>query len=46
MVHQTRLRLSICDGKLQRSHREAATHQRSIHSPPYNLARETVEDYR
>jgi hypothetical protein len=30
----------------QRSHREAATHQRSIYSPPYNFARETIEDHR
>ena len=46
MVHQTRLRLPVCDCTLQRSHSEAATHHRSIHSPPYNLARETIEDHR
>jgi hypothetical protein len=46
MVHQTRLRLSICDRTLQRSHCEPATYHRSIHSPPYNLARKAIEDYR
>jgi len=37
-MHQTRLRLSIGNCTLQRSHREAVTHHRSIYSPPYNFA--------
>jgi len=46
MMHQSRLRLAICDCMLQRSYREAATHHRSLHRPPDNLARETIEDHR
>jgi len=37
---------AICDCTLQRSHREVATHQRSIHSHPTTFARKAIEDYR